>query len=717
MSIQTRVLCLFLCFGVSSCKKGDSSTKAKPESITESQTSSITDKLNQKPFRKFLSTDDLPEIQKRNHLRVLVYRSGENFLPRNGMPASRDREQALDLGQHIGAEIEFIVVDDFSELIPKLLKGEGDLIAAQMTVTDAREKKVSFTRPNLVIKEMLVGRKSAPNNPKTLSDLKGASVHVRSSSSYAQTLRALNAEKNLGVKIVPAAENKDAETLAFEVTQGEMALTVVDSHILRVLQSYNPAAQGLFPIAEKREIAWAVRPNNKELLAAANAVLMESALTVHKNELFRGDLDEIRKRGVIRVLTANNPISYFLYRGQQFGFEFELATMLAKALELRLEIVVPSSYDQLIPMLLEGRGDIIAASLTETPERARRVQFSRRYLEVQELLVQPADAPPLTKIGDLNGKEIHVRRSSSYFERLQTLKKQGIKINVVEVDESLDTEALVDLVSQKKIPLTVADSHFVQLMKNFGSPIQAALSLNPKNDGGATHSNISFAVRPSSPMLLQFVNGFVKKTYRGVEFNIARKRYFGTKRKFKKAQSERSRHSKQISPYDAVIKKYAMKYGFDWRLMSAQAYAESRFNPNAQSWVGAKGLFQVMPKTGASMGFQNLEDPEQGTHAGIKYMSRLMRRFDKNIPFRQRVRFALAAYNAGLGHVIDARRLAKQKGWDPNRWFGNVEKAMLLLKERKYARAARHGYCRGTEPVKYVSKIQTYYDAYVKVVK
>jgi len=257
------------------------------------------------------------------------------------------------------------------------------------------------------------------------------------------------------------------------------------------------------------------------------------------------------------------------------------------------------------------------------------------------------------------------------------------------------------------------------LLKNFGTPVEASLSLRPKSErfGIGYPSEIAFAVRPTSPKLKTYLNGFVKKTYRGMEFNVARKRYFGEKKKYKKAQAARSEHSKSISPYDDVIRKYARKYGFDWRLMAAQAYAESRFNPNAKSWVGALGLFQVMPKTGASMGFRNLTDPDQGTHAGIKYMSRLITRFEKSVPFRQRVRFALAAYNAGLGHVIDARRLAKQKGWDPNRWFGNVEKAMLLLKEPYYARRARHGYCRGTEPVKYVSKIQSYYDAYVKVVK
>ena len=161
------------------------------------------------------------------------------------------------------------------------------------------------------------------------------------------------------------------------------------------------------------------------------------------------------------------------------------------------------------------------------------------------------------------------------------------------------------------------------------------------------------------------------------------------------------------------MKKYADQYGFDWRLIVSQMYQESRFNPMAESWVGAKGLMQVMPRTAKELKLTDLEDPEIGIHAGIKYMKWVRERFESELDVKDRMWFTLAAYNAGQGHIKDARRLARKKGWNPNRWFNHVEKALLLLSKKEYAKKARHGYVRGQEPVNYVRNIKNRYEAYV----
>jgi membrane-bound lytic murein transglycosylase F len=171
----------------------------------------------------------------------------------------------------------------------------------------------------------------------------------------------------------------------------------------------------------------------------------------------------------------------------------------------------------------------------------------------------------------------------------------------------------------------------------------------------------------------------------------------------------------ELSPYDDLARQYAERYGFDWRLIVSQMYQESRFDPNAKSWVGALGLLQVLPRTGKELGLENLRDPETGLHAGVKYLDWLMRRFEPDLPVAERTWFALASYNAGVGHVRDARRLARQLDMDPDRWFNNVEKAMLLLANQRYARKARHGYVRGHEPVNYVREIRDRYLAYIKL--
>lgn len=161
-----------------------------------------------------------------------------------------------------------------------------------------------------------------------------------------------------------------------------------------------------------------------------------------------------------------------------------------------------------------------------------------------------------------------------------------------------------------------------------------------------------------------------------------------------------------ISAYDEVIQKHASRYKMDWRLMSAIAYTESRFNPDAKSRSGALGLLQVMPATGRELGFNDVEDLESNVEAGTIYMKRLVRILNDKIPPQERVNFALAAYNAGLGHVYDAQKLAREMGLDPYQWFGNVEKAILLLQKPEYAKKARYGYCRGGQPVAYVARVR-----------
>jgi len=161
-----------------------------------------------------------------------------------------------------------------------------------------------------------------------------------------------------------------------------------------------------------------------------------------------------------------------------------------------------------------------------------------------------------------------------------------------------------------------------------------------------------------------------------------------------------------ISAYDAVIQKHARRYGADWRLISAIAYTESRFNPKAKSKAGARGLLQVMPATGRELGFEDVQDLESNVEAGTIYIQRLVRVLTDRVPHKERINFALAAYNAGLGHVYAAQKLAREMGLDPNQWFGNVEKAIVLLQKPEYAAKARYGYCRGGQPVAYVARVR-----------
>ncbi len=227
----------------------------------------------------------------------------------------------------------------------------------------------------------------------------------------------------------------------------------------------------------------------------------------------------------------------------------------------------------------------------------------------------------------------------------------------------------------------------------------------------------ALAVRAGNPLLKTELDEFIKRIYKGEFYNVLYLKYFKNKGSVLKLSKGRivDTQEGQISPYDKLVQKYAEQYGFDWRLISAQMFQESRFDPKANSGSGARGLMQLMPRTAHSLGFKNIDVPEDGIQAGIKYMDWLGDRFSKELPVAERLWFSLAAYNAGIGHVHDARRLADQIGLNPDRWFENTESAMLLLSNKKYSSKARYGFVNGKEPVNYVRDIKQRFEAYTEL--
>ena len=555
---------------------------------------------------------DLEKVKARGTLRILVEGDEAKLLARSGTALGRERDLADAFAREQGLIPEFILVESFDELLPMLVAGKGDVVAAELTVTRARQEQVAFAHPWHTVKEVVVGRRGAKDLPKDAKALAGREVHVRQGSSYAASLQGL-VDDGVAVKVVDVPVGEDPEGTAWRVGRGQVPLTVVDSHVLDALAAFNPDVKGLFPIAEGRQIAWAVRKDAKSLRAALNRFVTRTALTSHQDERFVGDLDGIKKRGVLRVLTRNNAVSYFIHKGQAFGFEHELMKMVADELGVRLQMVVPPSREQLLPWLLEGRGDVIAASLTITPERKTQVRFSRPYLFADEVLVQRAGGTVKT-LADLKGRTVHVRPSSSYAQSLKGLvdragaESEPSTFKVADAPEDLEFEELVDQVAKGDIEFTVLDSHLFAVERAYRDDVAEGFALNPEDQ----KVEIGFAVRPGSKKLGAYLDGFVKRKYRGLRYNMAKTRYFENRRGFARAKEDRLEKTGRLSPYDDLIKRYAIRYGLDWRLMAAQAYQESRFDPKAQSWVGAQGLFQVMPATGKSLGFDNLDGPRGG---------------------------------------------------------------------------------------------------------
>ena len=280
---------------------------------------------------------------------------------------------------------------------------------------------------------------------------------------------------------------------------------------------------------------------------------------------------------------------------------------------------------------------------------------------------------------------------------------------MIEAPESMETEAIMAAVAEGTYDLTVADSHLLELEMTIRDDLRGLLQISESVPHG-------WAVHPDNEALLAAMNQFIRQNYKGLFYNVTWKKYFERPDQYEGGWEEAARNER-LSPYDDLVRELAEGTRWDWRLIVAQMYQESRFDPRAKSWAGARGLMQVLPRTARELGISDLEDPRSGITAGLLYLDWVWERFPSTLHPAERTWFTLAGYNAGHGHVRDARRLARQLGLDANRWFDNVEVAMLKLSQAEYARQARHGFVRGREPVEYVRGIRERYRAYVDLLE
>jgi membrane-bound lytic murein transglycosylase F len=658
----------------------------------------------------YIETGDLRALRRHGILRILMPPLEASRLPRHGYAIDLERELAEQLAAHLHLTPHLVTLPARDALLEALAEGRGDLVLARLTVTDERRERFSFSQPLDYTREVLVVR-ADDQSIGAARDLAGKSVAVRASSAHFGTLRDLRGDVP-SLEIVTVPEEMDTEEILAQVADGRFDASVADEDLFEAVLEYRDDLRRAFALTEPRPIGWAMRAGSTELKSAVDRFLQEQALTGDQDEVLLGGLEEIRRRKVLRVLTRNNAATTYLYRGDQVGFEFELARQFARSLKCRIEVVIPPAFDDLIPWLLEGRGDLIAASMTATPDRAKRVAFTMPYLEAREMVVVRAGEKGVETPEDLVGRPITVRPASAYHDALLALEQQrGLHLTIDPAPEWRETEDLIAAVADGEYEVTVADSHILAIELSWRNDVRGAFEIGEP-------AGIAWAVRPRDHELLAAANRFLRHHTRGSTFfNILRRRYFTDREKISGRVRDRPRVSGRVSPYDDLFRKYGRQIGVDWRLLAAQAYQESRFDPDARSWAGAQGLMQILPRTGSGLGIKgDLHDPETGIRAGAQYLKRLTERYNPKLPIAERLRFALGAYNAGPGHIRDARRLARKKGLDPNIWAGNVERVLPLLARREYARQARYGYCRCREPVRYVREIQERYRRYIEVI-
>jgi len=661
-----------------------------------------------KSGKAHIEKGDMPALLEAGRLRIIVPSGHINeTLPRKGPPPDYRQDLARKFAKSAGLEPEFVYVSHYNELSEHLLSGKGDMVAANLTITPARQEKVAFTQPYLMVRELLVSRKDDPIRRKR--DLAGRQVAVRKSSSYRKTLQKLK-EKYPEMTITDVPEAYDTIEIIDMVGQGEYELTVADSNIVDKALDYREDIKTPFALTDERPVAWAVRPDARELLEKLNDFLDEQRLEALGGGTYRDDLPGLKKRRVLRVLTRNNAVCYFMWRNELVGFEYELARKFADKNGMKVMMVVPPSYEDLVPWLKKGKGDIIAASMTLTERRKDLpgVSFSVPYNRVDEVVVARS-GETVEGLKDLRGRTLVARKPSSYWDTLTAIQKEKkVDFVIKPAPSEMETEEIIDHVAKGDFDLTVADRHILNIELSYRNDVKAALPLKKV----VPHA---WAVRKENKKLLEAANGFLERIQKRLYYRVVYNKYFKHERYMKKHTELRYRPGEKLSPYDEIVKKYAGKYAFDWKLIVAQMFQESKFKNRARSWAGAGGLMQIMPGTARELGLWNIHHPENNIHAGVKYMGRMRSRFDSRLPLEVRNNFALASYNAGYGHVTDASKLAERMNMDPDMWFNNVEKTMLLLARPAYYRHARFGYVRGKEPVNYVREIRNRHAAYIRM--
>jgi len=420
-----------------------------------------------------------------------------------------------------------------------------------------------------------------------------------------------------------------------------------------------------------------------------------------------GDYEAMVKRRRIRFLVPYSKTYYFVDRAVEHGLAYDISRSYEKDLNtrrttghLRIDVIcIPVSRDEMIPALLAGRGDVVLGNLTITGERLKHVDFTTPFRRsVSEILVTGPGAEPVATVDDLAGKEIYVRKSSSYYESLEKLNSvlvaaKKLPVRIRAAPENLEAEDILEMVNAGLVKMTIAETYIGEFWKQ----VFPKLTLH-SNIAVRTGGDIAWMIRKHSPQLMTELNTFLARVEKSGQKNELLQKYFQNTKWAKNAtaQEEVAKFERTV----ALFRKYGERYDVEYLLLMAQGYQESGLNQNKRSPVGAIGVMQVMPATGKIMKVGDINQIEPNIHAGVKFLRSTMNEYYANEPMDRLNKglFTFAAYNAGPGRIRALRKLTAERGLDPNVWFNNVE---LIAAEKI-----------GRETVTYVSNVYKYYLAY-----
>lgn len=445
------------------------------------------------------------------------------------------------------------------------------------------------------------------------------------------------------------------------------------------------------------------------LIISILVVIISSCGKTSKGKSNEGinDFEKIKEAGELTILTLSSSTSYFMYREEPMGFHYDFAKEFCKEYDLKLTVKVADNTEHLVQMLQAGEGDLIAFSLPIQNELKQELTYCGVNLVSHQVLVQRAGATSLVKdVTELIGKEITVAKNSKYYQRLENLNSElgdGIEINT-NVKDSLTTEDLIQMVSDGTIDYTLSDEYIAKLNKTYFRNINIDLPVS-------FDQRSSWAVAKESTQLAKILDEWYESSEMKLEFTTITKKYFElSKQPFtEQFQLEKGLAKGQISPYDHLFKKHATGTRFDWQLLAAISYQESRFKNGLTSWAGAAGIMGLMPSIATLYGItpEDRMVPDLSIGVSIKLISKLDGILKDVENPDERTKFILAAYNGGIGHITDVRALAQKYGDNDQIWDGGAREWVTKKSQPEYYNdpVCQSGYFRGTETLNYVDDV------------
>lgn len=431
-----------------------------------------------------------------------------------------------------------------------------------------------------------------------------------------------------------------------------------------------------------------------------------------------GDADTLRPLpDTLRVATLYSPTGYFIYQEEQMGYDYTLVKDWCEDRNIQMELEVAPALQTALAWLDSGLVDLVAYEVPVTKQYNELVRHCGPVTVTNQVLVQPRKDGAITDVTQLIGRDVYVEADSKYEQRIRNLDNElggGIKIHTVDRD-TLITEDLLAMVAQGQIPLTVVDSNVARLNKTYYPGLDISLSLS-------FGQKAQWAVAPKNAWLADSIDSWFNAEKPRRIADTVYKMYFERSKLAPEANVFIDLRKGRISPYDDLFRRYAAQIGWDWRLLASLGYVESRFNKNATSWVGARGIMQIMPSVARAHGVDPamLDNPETSIDMAVKLIKSLDKTLSRYIDDpTERLRFIIAAYNSGGAHIIDAITLARKYGHNPQSWHGNVAEALLLKADPNYYNDpdVRFGYFRGRQTVEFVNQVEAFYERAQKHIK